>query len=274
MTDDRATIKERYTRAMGASRLIVSERPGDVDLLIAAGWVEEGLATSLYRLMSEYDSARGDRRVAESEQRRLADELCQLRKQRDPGDYTSARGPMRTTAHARALAELPARIEHEATQARAFMMLQLKTLNSTKQAVFRYADQAATRRGLVTVGPQEVAKIVGAVLSALLDPLCPGCQGSGKVGTYPNQQLHTGRGTCAGSGRRKVEFAKDPIADLFGRWLVADLERKAARVDQLMRKFLRQYQTEEPTFRAESAAAVSELQRRLVELRSAEAALD
>jgi hypothetical protein len=273
MTDERAGIKERYTRAMGASRLIVSERPGDVDLLIAAGWVQEGLATSLYRLMAEYDTARGDRRVAEGEQRRLSNVRADALQEADR--LANKRIEPEREAALRQLAQTSGQeAEHAAIQARAFMLLQLKTLNSTKQAVFRYADQAATRRGLVSVTPQDVARIVGAVLGALLDPLCPGCQGSGKVGTYPNQHLHTGKGTCGGSGRRKVEFAKDAVGDLFGRWLVADLERKAARVDQLMRKFLSQYRAAEPTFRAESAEAVSELRQRLVELRSAEAAVD
>lgn len=290
MTDDRATIKERYTRALNASRLVLAERPGDVDLLIAAGWIKEGLATQLYRLMAEFDTARGDLRVAQQEQKRLADERERAKDARADAERQAARewkredlGPHRGAGHdevaataARLVDGLAQRAEDAALQARAFAMLQLKTLGDTKQAVWRYADQAATRKGLVALTPQGVATIVGKVLEAMLDPLCPGCQGSGKVGVFPNQHLHTGKGPafCGGSGRRKVELAPDAVGELFGRWLLADLERKAARVDQLMRQFLHRYQSEQPTFKADSAAAVSELQRRLVELRSAEAAVD
>ncbi len=277
MSDDRASIKERYTSAIGSTRLtLVAERTGDVDLLIAAGWVQDGLATQIYRLMAEFDTVRGEVRVAQQEQVRLQDELTKHRKRHDIGDHTSPRGPMQTTAHRREGEALSAAMEQEALQARAFALLQLKTLASTKQAVGRYADQQATRRGLVSLSPLAVMAIVGKVLEVMLDPLCAGCQGSGKVGTFPNQYLHTGKGAsfCGGSGRRKVDLAHDAAGESFGRWLLSDLERKAEGVDQRMRQFLRRYQMEQPKLVAESEAAVSQLQRRLVELRSAEAAVD
>lgn len=54
---DKPTMPERYARAMESSHLEMSnERAGDVDLLIAAGWVKEGLGTMLYRLRVEFDS--------------------------------------------------------------------------------------------------------------------------------------------------------------------------------------------------------------------------
>lgn len=284
------TISERYTRAIGASSLRLSAASGAVDLLIAAGWIEDGLATSVYRLMAEYDEARGQLRIAGHEQSRIArarveaqqgarDASRRAAKEWRTADVGPHRGPQHDgdeEALKAEAAELERAAEHMATQTRLFAMLQLKTLASTKQAIGRYADQAATRKGLQTLSPGDVASVVGKALEAMLDPLCPGCQGSGKVGVFPNLQLHTGRGPgyCGGSGRRSVTFSKDPIADLFGRWLLSDLDRKAARVDQLMRKFLRQYQTEEPTFRADSAQAATELRRRLVELRSTEAAVD
>lgn len=54
--DDKPTIGERYVRATESKRLSVTlERPGDVDMLIAAGWVKDGLGTTLFRLRGEFD---------------------------------------------------------------------------------------------------------------------------------------------------------------------------------------------------------------------------
>jgi hypothetical protein len=46
---------ERYSRAISSSHLTVTDKPGDVDALIAAGWVRNSLATMLYRLRVEFD---------------------------------------------------------------------------------------------------------------------------------------------------------------------------------------------------------------------------
>ena len=53
------TIGEAYSSATESSDLRVrAERRGDVDTLIAAGWVLDGLGTMLYRLQVEFDSVR------------------------------------------------------------------------------------------------------------------------------------------------------------------------------------------------------------------------
>lgn len=54
--EDRPTVGERYGRAMQSSQLqVTADKPGDVDLLIAAGWVQEGLGCRLYRLRLQFD---------------------------------------------------------------------------------------------------------------------------------------------------------------------------------------------------------------------------
>ncbi|CAB4159236.1 hypothetical protein UFOVP703_74 [uncultured Caudovirales phage] len=54
---DRPSIPERYTRALESSHLEVEgDHQGDVDVLIAAGWVKETLGTALYRARSEFDA--------------------------------------------------------------------------------------------------------------------------------------------------------------------------------------------------------------------------
>lgn len=57
-TDDKPTTAERYARAIGSSHLEVTDQRGDVDVLIAAGWVKSGLGSALYRLMVEFDTVR------------------------------------------------------------------------------------------------------------------------------------------------------------------------------------------------------------------------
>lgn len=57
MTDDTPTIAERYARATNSKRLrTIDFRVTDLDVLIAAGYIREGLGTTLYRLKSEMDA--------------------------------------------------------------------------------------------------------------------------------------------------------------------------------------------------------------------------
>lgn len=50
-------MAERYSRALESSHLEVDvEHPGDVDVLIASGWVKPSLGSDLLRTRSEYDS--------------------------------------------------------------------------------------------------------------------------------------------------------------------------------------------------------------------------
>lgn len=56
IADDRLTTAEHYVRATESIHLeVMTERRGDVDMLIAAGWVKDGLGTTLFRLRSEFD---------------------------------------------------------------------------------------------------------------------------------------------------------------------------------------------------------------------------
>jgi len=56
---DHRTIAESYSSATESSDLRMrTERRGDVDLMIAAGWIADGLGPMLYRLQVEFDSVR------------------------------------------------------------------------------------------------------------------------------------------------------------------------------------------------------------------------
>lgn len=57
--DDRPTIAERYSSATESSNLkVTSERCGDADILIAAGWSSEVLGAGVARLRTEFDAVK------------------------------------------------------------------------------------------------------------------------------------------------------------------------------------------------------------------------
>ena len=83
---DPPTIAERYQRATHSSHLRVQERRGDVDYLIAAGWLREGLGAVMYRLAVEFDTVRGEVRrgaLNQTERFLVLSQLKTLREARD-----------------------------------------------------------------------------------------------------------------------------------------------------------------------------------------------
>lgn len=58
VTDEPRTLAERYSAATVSSHLRAQEGRGDVDYLIAAGWMQDTLGALMYRLRGEYDAAR------------------------------------------------------------------------------------------------------------------------------------------------------------------------------------------------------------------------
>lgn len=50
-----SSVADRYARSVGSSHLETTEFTGDIDALIASGWVRESLATMLWRLRVEFD---------------------------------------------------------------------------------------------------------------------------------------------------------------------------------------------------------------------------
>ena len=63
VSEEHITTAERYSAAIQSSDLSVrANRRGDVDLLIAAGWLGDGLGAKLYRLAVEFDAVRAELR--------------------------------------------------------------------------------------------------------------------------------------------------------------------------------------------------------------------
>lgn len=62
------TTEEKYARAVNSSHLEMRPGMDAVSVIIAAGWVRDGLGTILYRLRTEHDCAKGNlRRIANNE---------------------------------------------------------------------------------------------------------------------------------------------------------------------------------------------------------------
>lgn len=59
------TTEEKYARAVNSSHLEMRPGMDAISIIIAAGWVRDGLGTILYRLRTEHDVAKGNlRRIA------------------------------------------------------------------------------------------------------------------------------------------------------------------------------------------------------------------
>jgi hypothetical protein len=148
----------------------------------------------------------------------------------------------------------------------------MKSLNGVALALRQYGEQQAARRGFDD-SPDAVRKLVGRVLDLVLDPLCPVCCGVGSFGGYG--KVKTLCGKCKGSTRRRIDFGGIE-QQVFGAWMLADIERKLSRVDQLMVWFLARRAdgdggAADPKL---ASASATELRGRLAELRSAQAAAD
>lgn len=50
------SVADKYARSITSSHLECTEFTGDLDALIAAGWVREGLSTALWRVRVEFDA--------------------------------------------------------------------------------------------------------------------------------------------------------------------------------------------------------------------------
>lgn len=59
------STEEKYARAVNSSHLEMKPGMDAISVIIAAGWVRDGLGTILYRLRTEHDAAKGNlRRIA------------------------------------------------------------------------------------------------------------------------------------------------------------------------------------------------------------------
>ena len=159
--------EERYLRAARSSHLQMSYvEAGDIDMLIAAGMLREGLGTTLLRLRSERDS----------------------------------------------ISKLPnSRLLNRA----------LKSMDGARALLIRYGSQNSNYPEYAL----ELRGIVDNVLDLFLEPACPTCGGTGKVGIYGAPQAMCL--TCSGSTKRKLWWPTEE-SEALAYWLGAQIEEKTA----------------------------------------------
>jgi hypothetical protein len=197
------TIEERYSRAVRSSHLqVTTKEPGDVDKLIAAGWVKDSLGTTLYRLRTEFDAIAADLRRASDP-----------RGTPDPGAVLTER---------------------------MLILMRLKSLERARDHLGNFAQQLATR-GRHMLDNAAVATIAGRVLDVFLDPNCHHCAGRGFNGGSHRGEARVLCRHCKGSGHRKGWIGRDAKEQEFAAHLLAAMDRTQGEVAGRMRGFLREY---------------------------------
>jgi hypothetical protein len=233
--DERRTIEETYARAQGSSHLEMSfERRGDVDVLIAAGWVNESLGTRLFRLRKGYLDVLPGLSMAQADRAKLLRQADEVDKQRDawtPG--------MDDALLVKCITEA-ARLRSEAAAAmltaHLMALIHLPGLDETKRDLATFASALATKRRFM-MPDKIVMAIAGRALDSWLDPLCHHCTGRGFSGGYSAHRTLCKH--CGGTGRRYPRLGKTDADHEFGRALLVEMDRKAEAVSRSMSRYLR-----------------------------------
>jgi hypothetical protein len=278
-TESRPAMAERYSKALDSSHLELStERVGDVDVLIAAGLVRDGLGTALYRLVCEFDAVRGDHWQARGNLQDGYARARVLRRDADALDAVAAAAP--AGSFNREAAERDAEILRAAAvyalkdasaaakTAHSIIVSQITNLPAAKAAVAGYACSQAHFQKFHRPD-REIVEVSMAALSYWLDPLCHACNGLGHTGGFLTPKVWCTE--CKHTGRVQVRLGGDNQAHQFGRWLLTSMDAKVNRVSELMKKFLKKYSPERQDFTEATIAALGD---RLQELRSAQAQED
>lgn len=222
--DSRPSTAERYAAATHSSDLKVhNEKRGDVDMLIANGWVGDRLGTLLFRLRGEFDSIRSEHRAAE---RVLAAAESDNHRMHRAGLDEDADAQMEAA-------------ERAALTARALIMVHLQSLPAAVNALVAFALMEAAHAKFFPRGSgRGIQEIAGKALESWLDPICPACDGRGHNGGFGVALVLCAR--CHGSGVRRPRLARDEAGHEFGRRLLCAMDRKTDRVARSMRQFLKE----------------------------------
>lgn len=221
-------VSDKYARAITSSKLQVTEFAGDIDSLIASGWVRESLATLLWRLRVEFDAVDA-RDIAPLPEMSPPDRLA--------GDEANLKAWKADEAK-----RIAQDFKDRATMARALALVNLQSLRPAKEALGRFVMAMATRQSL-NLTPEEELRLSGRILNAWLDPLCRVCDGV-RFKTVPG----TGRlsampcDACSGSGRARIKYTGNPdaVEIQFTNDVLGELDRKIEFVAKVMKRFLRE----------------------------------
>lgn len=198
--------EEKYARATRSSHLEVTEKPGDADTIIAAG-LAETMGILLTRLKSEWDSAAGDVAQVTRNAKRLQEErAAAIKAAKLPGAK-----PFDSAAFDRDA-------EREILTARVLILMNLRSLEPAKQALFLFAHRQAPHKACNS-DDAALAKLVGQVIDVWLDKLCHPCEGRGFNGGYGSPRTMCSK--CGGTGsRRHGRLGANAAEQAFGLWLI------------------------------------------------------
>jgi len=231
-TDDQPlSAVERYDIALKSSNLRMQERSGDLDVIIAAGCLDDTFAATMMRLQHEYDGIRAEHRAAEL---RLREREALARRQKDAAGADGKVKPGSTAA------ELSASIlkeaEGAALTAHALILVKLTTLRAAKEMMGHFALRAAGRLKFDR-DPMHILRLSGSVLDVFISPKCRACTGTGFLGEGEKGAPRSKCRPCKGTGFRREQLGKDEADRDFAGRLFMELESLMAGTgDQLQRK--------------------------------------
>lgn len=233
MTDTRE-LSEKYSGATMTSHLEVKPTRCDVDYLIAAGWVHEGLGTALFRLATEWDLAGGDYRLALRHARQVELQAYQIKRNAARMPDGGAEDAAKLLAEAALLLDQARR---EAITAKALAMVHMKTLHEARDAIGNYARGLANRAQFMQPDAK-VNTLAAQALQMFLDATCPACMGRGFNGGHLKPVVWCN--ACGASGKAHHALSKTEQDSAFIRRLLAEMDLKCHRVQQQMSRWLRQ----------------------------------
>ena len=216
------TIPDRYSYSIRSKQLRNTDRPGDIDVIIAAGFIRDGLPTAIYRLRIEFDAVRGDL-ILNDRMLVQAIAIANVVQQSVEVGPTFA-DAIRMQAHDFATSNL------------CFLLTQLKSFKGCLHKLSRFIRRKSEKAGL-NFNRAESEELAGQILDYLLDPLCQQCAGTGYKKTTRGALCPT----CKGQGKRHFQFGNGTsykrislIKDVF-----SDIEHNMERINRLMGRFLR-----------------------------------
>jgi hypothetical protein len=184
--NERPTIAERYSTALAAGSTRIAARASSGDVVLAAALQGNRLGAALLRLQAEYDGVRVNLERAGAIKARNIEHARELLKSAQEFEHKAREAEREHMAveaavfkrkaerlHAEALA-VPKRTPDEIRSARAFILIELKTLTEAKQRVGSLALAMSAKRKR-PFDPEVVLKLAGQTLDVFLDPNCHDC---------------------------------------------------------------------------------------------------
>jgi hypothetical protein len=118
------------------------------------------------------------------------------------------------------------------------ILMQLKSLAGTKEALGRFAWEMSAKRGY-DLSDKDVAVLTGRVLVAWLDPNCHVCSGRGTVGSAYEGKPSSICRACSGSGKARLSIGQTQTERAFVGFLMGEMDRMQTIADGRLRRYLK-----------------------------------